>query len=112
VTSASRKTANAKPFTYANLMKFTLLRRKVNAMMRVFTTVDRQSKYFKAQQEAIRHLLQDEGFTRVIEYREREADATMDRLSDSKLSMEELRYLQGRHSVSKEFLDWVDNMGK
>jgi len=93
-------------------MKFTLLRRKVNAMMRVFTTVDRQSKYFKAQQEAIRHLLQDQGFTRVIEYREREADATMDRLSDSKLSMEELRYLQGRHSVSKEFLDWVDNMGK
>lgn len=93
-------------------MKFTLLRRKVNAMMRLLTNVDRQSKYYKSQQEAIRHLLQDTGFTHIIEYFEREADGTMDKLSNSKLSMEELRYLQGRHSVSKEFLDRVDNMSK
>lgn len=81
-------------------------------MMRLLTDVNRQSKYYKSQQEAVRHLLQDEGFTHIMEYFEREADSTMDRLSNSKLSMEELRYLQGRHSVSKEFLDWVDTMGK
>ena len=58
------------------------------------------------------HNRKDTGFTHIIEYFEREADGTMDKLSNSKLSMEELRYLQGRHSVSKEFLDRIDNMSK
>lgn len=90
-------------------MKLLNIHKRVKKLLSTFTTTEKAGEYRDARKACLLELKMYEWYRHIIDYRESEAEAAMQALSDTNTPKELISYHQARHNAALTFLDWLSD---
>jgi elongation factor P--beta-lysine ligase len=90
-------------------MKLLNIHKRVKSLLSTFTTPEKAGEHRDARKAWLLELKMYEWYRHIVDYRESEAEAAMQALSDTNTPKELISYHQARHNAAISFLDWLNN---